>query len=63
MEKQSEYRVMRADDFVAESLETEANRMPPGSKDQADLLRLHAKRLRESGATKLISVKEVTSYT
>jgi hypothetical protein len=54
---------MRADDFVAESLETEANRMPPGSKDQADLLRLHAKRLRESGATKLISVKEVTSYT
>jgi hypothetical protein len=46
-EVKSEPRIMRAVDFVAESLENEANKMPPGYKEQADALRRLAKTMRE----------------
>jgi hypothetical protein len=61
MEKHAEPRVVRVDDFVAESLEEEANRMPPSYKAQADLLRQQAKNFRESGRTNMVRIWEETS--
>jgi hypothetical protein len=46
-EVKSEPQIMRATDFVAESLENEANKMPPSYKEQADALRQLAKTMRE----------------
>jgi hypothetical protein len=51
-------RIIRADDFVAESLETEAKGMPPSYKERADILRNAAKIFRESKSTKMIRVWE-----
>ena len=51
-------RTVRADDFVAESLEHDANAMPPSYKDRADILRNAAKIYRESKNPKTIRVWE-----
>lgn len=49
---------MRADDFVAESLEEMASKLPPSEKAQAEYLLGAAKRYRESGRTKMVRVWE-----
>lgn len=51
-------RLMRAVDFVADSLETEAAKMPPSAQGQADALRKAAKVYRESSSTKMVRVWE-----
>jgi len=51
-------RLVRADDFVAESLEHEASLLPPSQIDTANLLRGHAARLRASAGTKYVRVWE-----
>ena len=51
-------RLVRVDDFVAESLEAKADRMPPSFKAQADTLREAARIYRESGTSKMIRVSE-----
>jgi hypothetical protein len=50
--------LVRADDFVAGSLEAMAEAMPDGYKDEADILRKHAAQLRNSANTKMIRVEE-----
>jgi len=54
---------VRVDDFIAEQIEREANRMPPSFQKSADLLRAHARHLRESGDRRIISIlkNETTS--
>ena len=49
---------MRADDFVAESLEGMANRLPQSEKAQAQYLHESAKRFRESGRPGMIRLWE-----
>ncbi len=51
-------RVLRADDFLAESLEAEANLLPPSEQAKADILRNSAKLYRESTGTKMVRVWE-----
>ena len=51
-------RLLRADDFVAESLEVMADKMPPSEKAKADLMRESAKRFRESGRPGMIRLWE-----
>jgi hypothetical protein len=50
-------RLVRADDFVAESLEAQAKGIPNGHPDQEHCLRM-AKLFRESGRTGMIRVWE-----
>ena len=45
---------MRADDFVANSLEARADDLPPSLQDEAVHLRRTAKSFRESGRTGII---------
>lgn len=54
MEKRYQLRRMRVDDWIAEQMENEANRMPPSYKPQADILREHVRLLRESSSTNMI---------
>jgi hypothetical protein len=54
MEKKYELRAIRVDDWVAELLETEADRMPPSYKEQADILRKQAQNYRNSSNTKIV---------
>lgn len=58
MEKAVNPRVIRVADFVAESLEAEANKLPPSRKDQADSLRKQAAIMRESADTKTVKIWE-----
>ncbi len=51
-------RLMRGVDFVAESLENEAAKMPPSAQGLADSLRAAAKAYRESTSTKMVRVWE-----
>jgi len=51
-------RLVRADDFVADSLEEMAGKIPPSDKAHADYLREAAKRYRASGRTKMVRVWE-----
>jgi hypothetical protein len=51
-------REITAGEFVAESLEGEAAKMPPSMKTQADILRDAAKIFREQGGKKKIRVWE-----
>jgi hypothetical protein len=51
-------RLVRADDFVAESPENEAAKMPPSAQAQADNLRAAAKRFRESGRPGMLRLWE-----
>jgi CHAD domain-containing protein len=50
--------LVRADDFVAESLEEMVSKMPPSDKVHAEYFLSLAKRLRESGRTKMLKVLE-----
>ena len=47
-------RLMRADDFVAETLESMAAKLPPSEKAQAEHMLQSAKRFRESGRPGMI---------
>jgi hypothetical protein len=49
---------VRVDDFVAETLESEADMMPPWTKFQAGIWRDVAKDLRASESTKMVRVWE-----
>jgi hypothetical protein len=51
-------RLISVGDFVAESLETEANKLPPSKKEQAEIWRTAAKSQRELGSKKMIRVWE-----
>lgn len=51
-------RVVKVCDFVAESLEAEADRMPPSNKEQADSLRKSAETMRSVGSQRLVRVWE-----
>ena len=51
-------RLMRADDFVAESLEAMAAKLPPSEKVKAEYMRESAKRFRESGRPGMIRLWE-----
>jgi hypothetical protein len=51
-------RLVRADDFVADSLEEMAGKMPSSDNAHAEYFRGVAKRLRESGRTKMVRVWE-----
>jgi hypothetical protein len=51
-------RLVRVVDFVAESLEQEAAKMPPSYKDRADALRAAAKMYRELDNPRMIRVWE-----
>jgi hypothetical protein len=50
--------LVRADDFVADSLEEMVGKMPPSYKARAEYFLSVAKRLRESGRTKMVNVWE-----
>jgi len=51
-------RFVRVDDFVAESLEAEANRLPPSERTRADILREQARIFRTSGNPRMVRVWE-----
>jgi len=55
---QVKWRLVRVCDFVAESLEAEAKRMPPSDKEQAISLREMAKKLRQSDSQKMVRICE-----
>ena len=50
--------LVRADDFVADSLEEMVGKMPPSDNAHAEYFLSVAKRLRESGRTKMVRVWE-----
>jgi len=54
MQQEVKPRLVRVDDFVAETLEAHADRMPPWAKTQAEIWRDIAKDLRESESTKIV---------
>lgn len=58
MSKKTTPRVIPANHFVAESLEEEADRLPPSKKVEADALREAARQFRSRPTTKLIRVWE-----
>jgi hypothetical protein len=60
MQQERNPRLVRVDDFAAETLEAEANKMPPWAKFQADIWRDVAKDLRASENTKMVRVWEGT---
>jgi hypothetical protein len=49
---------MRVDDFIAESLEREAGRIPPGHRPEIEALLQHASLLRSSQNSKMILIWE-----
>lgn len=51
-------RNVRLDDWTAEALEAEAEKMPPSHTRQADALRREAQILRGSRSTRVITVRE-----
>lgn len=60
MQQERNPRLVRVDDFVAETLEAEADKMPPWTKFQADIWRYVAKDLRASEKTNMVRVWEGT---
>jgi len=54
MQQEVKPRLVRVDDFVAETLEAHADKMPPWAKSQAEIWRDIAKDLRESESTKIV---------
>jgi hypothetical protein len=58
MQQEMKPRLVRVDDFVAETLEAHADKMPPWAKSQAENWRDVAKDLRESESTKMVRVWE-----
>jgi hypothetical protein len=57
------WRLVRVSDFIAESLEAEADRMPLSYKEQADSLRKSASLVRQVGSKKLVRVWEDPAQT
>lgn len=55
---QAKWRLVKVADFVAESLEAEADRTPPSYKEQADSLRKSAAFMRQHGSKKRVRVWE-----
>lgn len=53
-------RELRLVDLVAESLEEEAARMPPSMRDQAEVLRKSAKRMRQSDNPRMVRIHEIS---
>ena len=58
MKKKTTPRVIPADHFVAESLEEEADRLPPSEKAKADILRSAAALYRARPNSKMVRVWE-----
>jgi hypothetical protein len=58
MQEDIKPRFVRVDDFVVETLEAKAGKMPPWAKSQADNWRDVAKDLRASESTKMVRVWE-----
>lgn len=58
MQEERKPRLVRVDDFVAETLESEADMMPPWTRFQADIWRDVARDLRASESTKMVRVWE-----
>jgi hypothetical protein len=58
MQQEMKPRLVRVDDFVAETLEAAADKLPPWAKSQADIWRDVAKDLRASESTKIVRVWE-----
>jgi hypothetical protein len=58
MQEERKPRLVRVDDFVAETLEAKADKMPPWTRFQADIWRDVAKDLRASESTKMVRVWE-----
>jgi hypothetical protein len=58
MQEDIKPRFVRVDDFVVETLEAKADKMPPWAKSQADNWRDVAKDLRASESTKMVRVWE-----
>jgi hypothetical protein len=58
MQQERNPRLVRVGDFVAETLEAEADQMPPWTKFQAGIWRDVAMGLRESKSTKIMWVWE-----
>lgn len=58
MAKERNPRVIPANEFVAESLEEEANRLPASRATQAKALRDYAATLRSTPSTKMVRVWE-----
>jgi hypothetical protein len=58
MQEDIKPRWVRLDDFLAETLEAKADKMPPWAKSQADSWRNVSKDLRESESTKIVRVWE-----
>ena len=56
MNKEFELVRIRADDYIADLLEREANLMPPSFKDNAEILRQQAKFFRESTRTETMTI-------
>jgi hypothetical protein len=59
MENKYEMQVMTVGDFIAETLESEANRMPPSYKADADVLREQARLLRQRDSNLIRVWREV----
>jgi hypothetical protein len=55
---EKEPRVIRKDDLVAETLEEEADRMPPGPSEETRVRRESAKRLRASDDQRTVKEQE-----
>lgn len=60
MLKKNESRLVRSDDFIAELLESDAEKLPKSEGEAAGLLRKVAKRYRDSSRPKVIRVYEET---
>lgn len=58
MSKTYEARVVRVDDYVAETLERDADRMPPSYAEQAAILREQARVFRSSSSTNVVRLWE-----
>ncbi|MGD0228330.1 MAG: hypothetical protein ABSF71_39005 [Terriglobia bacterium] len=51
-------RLIRVDDYVAEILEGDADRLPPSMKEQAEVYRQMAQRFRQSDNQKMVRIWE-----
>jgi hypothetical protein len=58
MQEEGKPRLVRVDDFVAETLESKADMMPPWTRFQAGIWRDVARDLRASESTKMVRVWE-----
>lgn len=59
MAKKITVRVLTPGEFLAEGLEDRANKMPPSYKDEAEILRKHARLLRKQPGNRKVRLWEV----